>query len=102
MDARLRGVLAALGELEVLERGDDLGALERAGLAPFDVGEPEVVVCVDVAARGRGAKLFEGRAAVRRPELDAAAVALGGRDGGRRRGRRAGLRRWRRRRRRRG
>src|SRR5215207_7823289 len=91
--ARLGGVLAALRELEVLERGDDLGALERAGVAAFDVGEAEVVVRVGAAARGRGAELFERGAAVRRPELDAAAVALGGRGRGRRRGRRAGLRR---------
>src|SRR5215210_5043533 len=75
--ARLGGVLAAaLRELEVLERGDDLGALERAGLAAFDVGEPEVVVRVEVAARGRRAELRERRPAVRRPELFAAAVAL--------------------------
>src|SRR5215207_6590263 len=88
--ARLGGVLAALRELEVLERGDDLGALERAGVAAFDVGEAEEVVGVRVAARGRGAELFERGAAVRRPELDAAAVPLGGRGRGLRRGRRAG------------
>ena len=52
-------MLAALSELEVLERGDDLGSLERAEAAAFDVGEAEVVVRVGAAARRRGAELFE-------------------------------------------
>src|ERR671933_2530698 len=74
------GVLAAaLRRLEVLERGDDLGALERVEVFPLDVAEAEVVVRLQAPARGGGAELFERRAAVRRPELDAAPVVFGGR-----------------------
>src|SRR5215207_3514422 len=76
--ARAGGVLAALCVLEVLERGDEFGALERAGVAAFDVAEAEVEVRVRVAAAGRRAEEPDRLAAVRRPELDAALVGVGG------------------------
>src|ERR671912_920570 len=91
--ARAGGVLAALCVLEVLERGADLGALERAEVAAFDVAEAEVVVRVRVAGVGRRAEEPERFAAVRRPELDAALVGVGGRKLRGARGRGAGRRR---------
>src|SRR5438270_5200626 len=85
--ARVAGVFAAaLRRLEVLERGDQLGPLERVEVLALDVAEAEVVVRVGASARRGGLELRERRAAVRRPKLDAAPVVFGGRGRGRARG----------------
>src|SRR5947209_5858689 len=60
--ARVAGVFAAaLRRLEVLERGDQLGPLERVEVLALDVAEAEVVVRVGAAARRGGLELRERR-----------------------------------------